>query len=403
MLTSLAPLALALAAGPDEWIIPPGTVETYDTADGRLCLKNLVIGSGARLRVVGDQPFQLVVSNRVQIDGILDLSGEDSPGVLTLNTTHQPERGAAGRAGGGDGGTGSRQVHQSTPRGGTGYDDQGRLLGGRGGETGYATSGKDDRRGAGGGGGALGPNRPVHPDRYHPSNLGRLALDGRDGGPGGLGAQSQSAPAAGGSAGSTPFVDADLTNDFWGVKRTSQGPIVGELAGPLAGRGGGAGGDASDTASFPSLPFDPSGDEKGSGGGGGGGLGLVLAREIGLGPDGAIRVDGGDGGGGENTLFFDRVGGGSGGGSGGMLVLESALFDLANAADGSISALGGRGGPGRDGQHGKAVGAGGNGGPGLIQLHTPDGTDAVIALPPSKTLGDLTAPEAHVLEPVLGG
>ena len=49
------------------------------------------------------------------------------------------------------------------------------------------------------------------------------------------------------------------------------------------------------------------------------------------------------------------------------------------------------------------LGAGGNGGPGLLQIHTKDGTQGAIQLPPGKSLEDLTSPDAKVLLPILGG
>src|SRR4030095_10774882 len=81
-----------------------------------------------------------------------------------------------------------------------------------------------------------------------------------------------------GSKGPRPFFDGDPTNDFWGTMRTSSGQmILGELASPWAGAGGGAGGNAICSNTFPTTPFDPTGDEKGAGGGGGGGSLTVLA------------------------------------------------------------------------------------------------------------------------------
>ena len=72
-------------------------------------------------------------------------------------------------------------------------------------------------------------------------------------------------------------------------------------------------------------PGTPPGDEKGSGGGGGGGsLEILALGSITFGPTGQIVCRGGSGGGGENTIFLNRVGGGSGGGSGGHVILQTA-------------------------------------------------------------------------------
>jgi len=402
LLTLASPTPHEALAPPSDWVIHSGTEAVYDTAGGLLALSTLEIQEDAVLRVVGERPFRLVATAALILDGTLILDGDDSPGVLSLNTTNVPEVGAKGQAGGGDGGVGSRLTQQSTPVGGQGYDGRGLPRGGQGGETSYALQVKDERRGAGGGGGALGPDQPVHADPLDPSNQGLVATRGWPGGAGGLGAISQSQRASGGQPGDSVFVDNDPTNDFWGTKSVGGSTLVGELAEPLAGRGGGAGGDAVDSSTFPLTPFSPVGDEKGAGGGGGGGLGLILTRAIRVGPVGRLQANGGAGGGGENTSFFDRVGGGSGGGSGGMLVIEAQVFDFTQAADGVITAKGGRGGVGRHDHH-DVVGAGGNGGPGIIQLHTQDGTETSIMLPTGKALGDLTAPDAHVLLPILGG
>lgn len=387
-------------ASAQDWIIPAGTTVVHDTtATNRpLFFSSVVIESNARLVVIGANPFSLVCAE-LRIEGELDLSGRSSDGVVTLNTTNQPEEGAPGGPGGGAGGTGSAEQHASTPMGLPGLAFMAMGLGGLGGETGYALGPIDRRRGAGGGGGRLAADQPQHPSPLDPANHGFVATPGFSGNPLGLGAVSQSLPAAGGAAGAPFFVDGDATNDFWGRRATPSGVQSGEVGRPTGGRGGGAGGDASATATFP-APFTPSGDEKGAGGGGGGGLGLVHARRITLGAGGRILANGGDGGHGEHNLFFNAVGGGSGAGSGGWLVLQALDFDLTLAGVDALSALGGRGGAGRN-MAPDVEGAGGNGGPGVIQLHTPDGTAAAIRLPAGRSLDDLTAPHAHVLLPIL--
>ena len=393
--TTLACLALS-SAPPQDWVITNGMVAEYDTSRGRLVLDNLHIQAGGVLRVYGDEPFLIVAHQAVRIEGLLDLSGEDSPGVGTLNTTNQPEPGADGGPGGGRGGTGSPETSQSSAKGGDGHGS-----GGRGGESSYSTLGTHARRASGGGGGALAGNQAINSDPHHPDNTGLIAMRGWPGGAQGNGAISQSGRAQGGDPGQSVFVDGSSANDFWGRRVLTGGGIVGgELLAPVGGSGGGGGGDAVDSMTFPLTPFSPTGDEKGAGGGGGGGLGLVQAGQVVLGAEGRIRVDGGAGGGGENTLFFDRVGGGSGGGSGGMLVLQAQSFDLTQAANASITALGGLGGVGRLEAY-LADGAGGQGGPGLIQLHTPDGKSGAILLPAGRTLAHLTSPNAIVLLPIL--
>ncbi|MEM1449032.1 MAG: hypothetical protein AAGI22_07955 [Planctomycetota bacterium] len=401
----------ALAAGPSalaqDFIVPSGeTVVVDTTVTNQLQVSRLVIERDGVLRIVGRRAFS-VDAAEIVIDGTLDASGSDSIGVATLNTTNQPEFGAPGRAGGGSGGVGSAVRTQSTPFGTNGFGSfntgNGAMLGGGlGGETSFHPSSKESRRAAGGGGGALAANQPVVTDPLAPENLGLVATGGFDGGLGGTGAVSGTGPAAGGGAGTPIFFDADPNNDFWGERIVGGSLVVGEAGRALAGRGGGAGGDASRTATFPIVPFNPFGDEKGSGGGSGGGLVLLHARRIAIGPAGHLIADGGNGGGGENVIFFDRVGGGSGGGSGGWIVMEALQIDLSGASDDAISALGGRGGVGRNDMH-DVVGAGGNGGPGVIQLHTPSGSDAEVLLPPGKAVEDLSTPDGLVLLPILGG
>ncbi|QDV06486.1 hypothetical protein Poly30_19960 [Planctomycetes bacterium Poly30] len=418
LLAGLAALALAplAAAQGQDLIIPSGSTVVYNTAvSGPIEVNRFIIERDATFAVVGTLPLKISAAS-VEIDGTLSASGQNNSGVTTLNTTNQPSIGSPGAAGGGSGGTGSVLTNASTPAGLPGDEAYGIQFpglppgGGQGGETGYAPLGpmaKENRRGAGGGGGALAANQPVSMDPFAEENIGLIALPGMDGGPNGTGAISGTMRAAGGLPGLPVFQDGNPDNDFWGMKVTPTGTIIGEVRRPLPGRGGGAGGDAVASATFPLSPFFAGGDEKGAGGGGGGGLVLIVARTFRLGEEGRLMANGGHGGGGENTIFFDRVGGGSGGGSGGWIVLESPMMNLSQASDASITALGGRGGEGREnrfpgGPFGNDIpGAGGNGGPGVIQLHVPTGQPSMILLPPNKTLEDLTQPDAHVLLPAL--
>ena len=376
--------------GTFDWHIPPGTDFILDTVlttivggpdgtptdsqqviNGVLDIRDLLLPSNSRIIAVGPNPVTILATGDLDIAGEIILKGSHSPGVVTLNTTDLPEPGAAGQAGGGNGGTGSPLTDRSTPRGGAGFGpSQAPGGGGQGGETGYSAEGKVDRRGAGGGGGRLG--RDVRYDPLLPGTglvrcqilTGMDAERGAAGGPGGLGAESGIVRAIGGGVGPVPFADGDPENDFFGVMRLPDGTLVqGELSAPLAGTGGGAGGDAVGSDSFPLEPFSTTGDEKGAGGGGGGGLIRVLAAgEILIQDGGRIVADGGNGGGGENTNFFDRVGGGSGGGSGGSIILESLTRITVHGAVGgdgyrddtgqpfhsgrALSALGGQGGAG---------------------------------------------------------
>lgn len=398
-----APLigAVPAFAVAQDFVVPAGTTLVHDTSDGRIIADSIRIEANATLRVIGARPLMLQSRGDLVVDGTIDLSGEDSRGVLTLNTTNLPEPGALGSAGAGEGGMGSFLTSASTPLGGSGFPGFGAILlgGGGGGESCFAAGGAAARRAAGGAGGVLGPDRPISSVPNDPQNIGLVAQPGWDGSAGGLGALQQATLPRGGALGQRAFVDSDPSNDFWGTKVTPSGATLrGELTRPLAGSGGGAGGDAIQSAVFPPPVFSVSGDEKGAGGGGGGGLGLIAARRVVVGVGGRIVADGGSGGGGENALFFDRIGGGSGGGSGGMLVIQAEVIDLSAAGPRALSARGGRGGQGANDLF-EVEGAGGNGGPGIVQLHAPSA--ARVVLPPGVGLASLSVPEAHVLLPKL--
>ena len=428
--------------------LPTGT---QTCINGIVDVRNLYIPATSRMVVVGPNTLTISATGSVIIDGELIVKGSDSPGVQTLNTSNQPEPGAAGNAGGGFGGQASYLTSQSTPAGQTGYGPfQQPGGGGAGGEAGYGTGSSSNRRGAGGGGGVFGP------DVFYDGGTGGasvrvqelIGLDaetGFHGGDNALGALSGNPPPAGGATGIGPFIDGDLNNDFLGLMlMDGSGEIVlGELAKVWAGAGGGGGGDSVSSNSFPLDPWSNSGDEKGSGGGGGGGGLLVLALgEIRVSDTGSINADGGTGGGGENTNGFDRVGSASGAGSGGHIILQSSTAvrvegdpslgfenvykDSAAGHDPRpISAVGAEGGAGKgnkggarqggaqlpwkcdaitpeylDGNppesetcftantiNGHVDGAGGDGGPGVIQVHVNRASDFIINGFPSDAMG----------------
>jgi hypothetical protein len=433
---STADTLRAALGGDQDWIIPAGTTVVFDTSfalvngqpvtGGLVGVHDLRVESGAVLIVQGPNPLVVTASGAVQIDGLIDLSGSSSPGVVTLGTTSIPEPGAAGQAGGGKGGTGSPLTTTSSPSGLPGQGAFGLVDGGGGGgETGWSLSTFQNtvskRRGAGGGGGRFGP------DDFSSNKIGLDAEPGFDNTLADNGALSGLGPAHGGGIGAGPFVDGNPRNDFYGLRLDLESGALahGELREPSAGAGGGGGGDASLVPvgmTYP-PPFQPSGDEKGAGGGGGGGaLHLMSVGPIAFGPLGQIRARGGFGGGGENTIFLNRVGGGSGGGSGGHLILETAAhIDLSAALGTALLATGGQGGAGADdiggafysstgpqettplkdacpsgmtGCLGPIDGAGGDGGPGIIQLHVPPTAVPLsnVILPPGASLADVSAP-----------
>ena len=221
---ALAGATLLTPSSAQDWVIPAGTTVHYDTTGTArpLYFGRVVIEAGARLVVRGDEPLSLVCAE-LSIDGVLDVSGDDSPGVLTLNTTNQPELGAPGGPGGGAGGTGNVNTTAQTPMGLPGLAYRGLGSGGGGGESAYSLGVADGRRAAGGGGGRLAADVLLHPDPLSPVNRGYVAMAGCDGNPAGLGAISQAHPAAGGPAGLALFLDNDPSNDFWGVRVTPAG------------------------------------------------------------------------------------------------------------------------------------------------------------------------------------
>jgi len=398
--TLTASFAFGGTGGPGgdfDWHLPPGVDVILNTVsdtitggpggaptgtqaviNGVIDIRNMLVPVSTRLIIQGPNTCTILATGTVTVLGEISVRGADNPGVGTLNTTNQPEPGAKGNAGGGDGGTGSFLTSQSTPQGGTG---QGAFNvpngGGIGGESCYSNKGKDSRRAAGGGGGVFGPDILYDYNGNNGPNLvpvqTLVGLDGErgaGGAPDGLGAVSQSARAVGGPLGPSPFIDNSMSNNFYGTMLLSTGSLImGELINTHAGAGGGGGGDAIASSTFPPN-FTPGGDEKGAGGGGGGGgLKILSIGEVIVGDAvtaGSLAAEGGNGGGGENVIFFDRVGGGSGAGAGGHIVISSAdkITIYGSAPDSApwyndsntklnhsarpISAVGGQGGAGNN-------------------------------------------------------
>lgn len=410
----------------------PGFVvqKTQSVIGGVIDVRNLHVEPGGVLRFTGPNPITILASGNILIEGSIEVSGDNNLGVVTLNTTNIAEPGAPGQCGGGKGGTGSPLTTASSPRGGNGFGAFGVAdSGGGGGETCWTTTPQvNGRRGSGGGGGRFGPDVPdplsAVAGEFDQDKIGLDAEPGfgnRDSNT--SGSTSGTGLCVGGVVGPAPFFDGNSTNDFFGTMFVSGGGVVadqlifGELKEPWAGAGGGGGGDANRPKNSSTYPGDwgIAGDEKGAGGGGGGGSLQILALgNIEFVGAGKIFCRGGTGGGGENTLFLNRVGGGSGGGSGGHVILQAGgVIDFSaldvNGANGktnvAVLATGGQGGAGKDDNGGATLsgggimketasvkdacpelpipqqncrghidGTGGDGGPGLVQLHTSTGT-----------------------------
>ncbi|QDU65716.1 hypothetical protein [Engelhardtia mirabilis] len=392
--TTIFPAALALLplcpAQAQDLVVPAGTTVQFDSALG-LAVDSVLIEQGATVRVFGSAPLRILATDQIRIDGTLDLSGYDAPGVVQLQGATAPSAGGAGAAGGGFGGVGSSATNSATLTGLPGSALASTYpRGGEGGESSFAPGSNDNqRRGAGGGGGRLAQDALAQ---------GLMATAGKQGSPSAQGAMSFINAAAGGQPGPSPF-SGSTDDDFFGIGLdAATGQLVhGELSQPAPGRGGGAGGDSIESSIIPPLPWTPSKDAVGGGGGGGGGLGLLSTARLIVGPSGRILANGGDGAMGETASVSNPIGGSGGGGSGGMLLIQAREFDLSMAGPDAISAIGGKGGAGI----GDLV-AGGDGGPGLIQFHVEGDPATAILLPVGLGLADLTAPDAHVLLPFAG-
>ncbi|TAH34984.1 MAG: hypothetical protein EYC70_14430 [Planctomycetota bacterium] len=102
---------------------------------GVLYVDDFTIAAGAVLRGRGGNPLVIYATGTVDLDGILDVSGNNARSPVALNAPTIPEPGALGECGGGRGGSASLQTTQETLRGESGagaFGDEGG--GGQGGE-----------------------------------------------------------------------------------------------------------------------------------------------------------------------------------------------------------------------------------------------------------------------------
>lgn len=408
----LASLGLlsGVARAQNDFIVPAGQTVTYDTAQGPIEARDVIVQPGAILRIVSSpspmhgapEELRVRATRKIRVDGTIELSGAAGDDALRLSVNALSTNGGIGVAQGDRGGLGNPNTATWSSRGGRalGFSSRIHAYSAYGGESAYSILPFDLRRAAGGGGGAFGPDEPLPFPPTALENVGRIAFDGRDGSPGARGAESLALVPRGGAKSLSPFPDGDLTNDFYGqaIDPISGATIQGELTYLFGGRSGAGGGNSILATTFPpTVAWEDYLQQVGGGGGGGGGLAVLIAARIEIGAAGRVRADGGAGGSGENFAGLNRIGGGGGGGSGGMLVLQARVVDLTQAQAGALSALGGRGGRGANNVF-DAIGAGGNGGPGLIQLHVPHGA-ASVQLPSGVALSDVSAPTAKLLMP----
>ncbi|MGH7149553.1 MAG: Ig-like domain-containing protein, partial [Planctomycetota bacterium] len=270
----------------DTIVNPSG--QQIEVVGGVVHLRNLLVPLGARIVGQGPNPLVIHASGRVTVAGEIAVDGADaSPTTSSYN--NYPQYGGVGNCGGGTGGVASPSTTGSDVQGEDGYGP-GNVedAGGEGGHSSFGTIQAESRRGGGGGGGVL--TRKTHSIPFNmaaapwPSPSG---LNGGNGGPGPTGVNDcvdLALPVNGGAFGPDVFVDADLTNDFFGRKFVAGGdPLGGELAVPTAGQGGGAGGDAvqySASTPSPNCLDNTQWINDRRGGAGGGGAGILILRAL---------------------------------------------------------------------------------------------------------------------------
>ena len=153
----------------------------FTLQDGVLSCRDFTIKSGSELRGRGDSPLVIYANGNVQIEGTLNVSGNNALWPTGLNSASRPEGGAKGECGGGTGGTSSAEMTKETPRGMTGFGafqvPGGGGVGGEAGynqrdQVGYANTEMANNISAGGGGGgfALTDNEAVHWHRWGSSD-----------------------------------------------------------------------------------------------------------------------------------------------------------------------------------------------------------------------------------------
>jgi hypothetical protein len=389
--------------GPGGTTLPGSPNFTQVITDGRIYCRNLILNQGSILRFEGPNPARIFATGRVELRGTIQGLGFDAQDQSSLQSA-TAIFGASGNLGGGDGGIASPSnvITQPDIKGGDGFGPNDLpLFGGRGGESGYGTISDVNRRVGGGGGGVTNNQLITAPAQFHPGQNHSPIVNQASPTPGNNGTTIQNdnpttgarscvtniSPPLGGAVGSSLFIDATPTNNFFGVRQQNPTTLLkGELSAPTAGSGGGAGGDSLRQINFP-AGFTQQNNMRGASGAGGGGLieikCLGVFSVIG---NGRVTVAGGTGARGEQRPSDPRgVAGGSGGGSGGMIIVESATsYNFALAAANPLNANqlapifqaeGGLGGPGELG-NGNAYGSaasglagGGNGGHGIVQVH----------------------------------
>ena len=332
----------------------PGVRKPTVVTGGVFNFHDIIIPADVTVRGLGSNPLIFTATGRVEITGIIDVSGIDGMDDPTFNSAFTPTPGGIGGPGGGRGGMSNPPKPEdfqlltdlrSPMMGESGWGPSNlKQIGGVGGQCGakgtdvpyLGSAPDDDSRGSGGGGGSF---LQLGGFGYH--GMGKYGADSDlparyferdswwwdDGAPSEFGEEHRywCQHPQGGDPGIWPFNDADTENDFIG--------LGGELLSIQGGQGGGGAGSRLDSMNPATIgaaagwfpPLDRSAyDAKGGGGGGGGGaLAIYALDEIILWPGGTILANGGEGGVGE-VIGHGNFGGAGGGGSGGAVILDSA-------------------------------------------------------------------------------
>ncbi|MBK8097509.1 MAG: hypothetical protein IPK26_10395 [Planctomycetes bacterium] len=343
--------------------------------DGRFYFAELVIPAGTEVRFRGVAPAQLLVRGRVQIDGVLDISGDALEPFVTGGATPSPTGQPGGRpgAGGGRGGAGGDRCTGFGPTVVNGVTlNHGRVGSDVRLPAGHAYTAQ--AVGTGGRGALMFPANGLNSSvvfSYFTVFAGNIAGGGGGGGFRGPGSAGSVVPNASVIAG---------PNTGGGVNFPLPGVLAGttSLAHYLIGGSGGGGGGSHPYLIVQATPTWPwrSGA---AGSGGGGALALRGGRDIVVGNGGLIEARGGAG------FRFDSFASGypspGGGGSGGSLLLQ-ATGAVQNS--GTLDVSGSPGSVSDSAALAWATGVsnGGAGAPGLIRLESLQAGTPGTTLPP---------------------
>lgn len=384
--------------------------------DGFFYFSEMVVPAGQTIRFVGDNPARIFVRGRCQIDGRIELRGQDLADGFDAVSAGPPFPGQAGSvagAGGGDGGSGAFAGDNS---GNPVQPEFNNFNGFDGGDVQVAAGSGFGMAfvGTGGRGGQLFPannDLSTVPPPPVASPLFQSATDYLGG------------PGSGGgfvTAGGQGIVVAARATLTTGTAVGALGPTTPEglaLAGFAAGKplgirsdefyvvgGAGGGGGGSHPLFAVLFGFTPAPRFwAGSGGaGGGGGLGLFVGNDLQIGAGAVIDVSGGSAG--DHFINATQATApgitgypsGGGGGSGGSVLIQ---VEGAAAIDGQFLALGGAGSPHNFMPPGiAAVAPGGAGGEGFVRIEAANRTlgltdiGTVMPAPSAANVGEVEEP-----------